>query len=122
MIDEDTRFMVAKHLSKTRTQRDCTILFKDAADRAISKPKFIFADDCFAYRKPFNKVFWEYGEPTKLIQNVGINSRKTNNIVERLHGTLKDMLRARRGLDSMEKTELLLKGWFIHYNFFRPHH
>jgi len=121
MIDEDTRFMVAGHLSKTRTQKDCTILFKDAADRAINMPKFIFSDGCFAYRKPFNKVFWEYGEPTKLIQNVGINSRRTNNIVERLHGTLKDMLRARRGLDSMEKTELLLKGWFVHYNFLRPH-
>ncbi|TQD24977.1 IS6 family transposase [Methanolobus vulcani] len=122
MIDEDTRFMVAGHLSKTRTNKDCTILFQDAATRAVNKPRFIFADGCFAYRKPFNKVFYERcNKYTELIQNVGINSRRTNNIVERLHGSLKDMLRARRGLDSMEKTELLLKGWFVHYNFLRPH-
>ena len=122
MIDEDTRFMVAGHLSNTRTNKDCTILFQDAADRAMSKPKFIFADGCFAYRKPFNKVFYDHRtKDTRLIQNVGINSRRTNNIVERLHGSLKDMLRARRGLDSMDKTRLLLKGWFVYYNFLRPH-
>jgi transposase-like protein len=121
IIDEDTRFLVAGHLSHTRTNDDCTILFKDAANRAVNMPKFIFSDGCFAYRKPFNKVFWEYGQPTKLIQNVGINSRRTNNMIERLHGTLKDMLRARRGLDSMDKTRMLLKGWFVHYNFLRQH-
>lgn len=121
MIDEDTRFLVAGHLSKTRTNNDCIIVFKDAIGRTVNKPKFIFADGCFAYRKPFNKVFWEYGQPTKLIQNIGINSRKTNNVVERLHGTLKDMLRARRGLDSVEKTESILRGWFVYYNFLRPH-
>lgn len=42
-------------------------------------------------------------------------------MIERLHGTLKDMLRARRGLDSMDKTRMLLKGWFVHYNFLRQH-
>jgi transposase-like protein len=122
IIDEDTRFMVAGHLSNTRTNKDCTILFQDAADRAVNKPRFVFADGCFAYRKPFNKVFYERcNKYTELIQNVGINSRRTNNIVERLHGSLKDMFRARRGLDSMDKTRLLLKGWFVHYNFLRPH-
>jgi Transposase and inactivated derivatives len=122
IIDEDTRFMVAGHLSHTRTNKDCTILFEDAANRAINNPEFIFSDGCFAYRKPFNKVFYERcNKSTQLIQNVGINSRRHNNLVERLHGSLKDMLRARRGLDSMDKTRLLLKGWFVHYNFLRPH-
>ena len=31
------------------------------------------------------------------------------------------MLRARCGLDSVEKTSIILKGWFVYYNFLRPH-
>ena len=31
------------------------------------------------------------------------------------------MLRARRGLDSVEKTGIVLRGWFVYYNFLRPH-
>ena len=31
------------------------------------------------------------------------------------------MLRARRGLDSVEKTTSLLRGWFVYYNFLKPH-
>jgi len=47
-----------------------------------------------------------------------MGSRVTNNVVERLHGTLKDMLKITRGLENGEE---LLKGWFVHYNFVRPH-
>lgn len=42
-------------------------------------------------------------------------------MVERLHGTLKDMLRSRRGMDSHTQTEAMLDGWFVYYNFLRPH-
>jgi len=31
------------------------------------------------------------------------------------------MLRARRGMDQDDKTEAMLKGWFVYYNFLRPH-
>jgi transposase-like protein len=123
MIDEDTRFLVAGHLSKTRTNKECETLFNDALNRAVKKPKKMFSDGCFAYRKAFLRVFYDNHQSCVLFQNVGINSRKNphHNMIERLHGTLKDMLRARRGLDSVEKTESILKGWFVYYNFLRPH-
>jgi len=47
-----------------------------------------------------------------------IGSSVTNNVIERLHGTLKDRLKVTRGLENGEE---LLKGWFVHYNFVRPH-
>lgn len=113
--------MVAQHLSTTRTIKDSTKLFMDARNRAIKKPKIIYADGCFAYRKGFNKAFYDHHQSCKLVQNVGINGRPHQNIIERLHGTLKDMLRARRGMDSETKTEAMLEGWFVYYNFLRPH-
>ena len=57
----------------------------------------------------------------ELVQRVGIRARETNNIVERLHGTLKDRTRCMRGLHSYESTKLLLEGWTVHYNCVRPH-
>jgi len=57
----------------------------------------------------------------ELIQNVGINKKINQNIVERLHGTLNDMLRSRRGMSKNESTESMLDGWFVYYNFLRPH-
>ena len=121
IIDEDTRFMVAGHLLKSRTNDDCSILFKSALNRANTKPKEVVSDGCFAYRKPFHSVFYDNKQTCKLTQFVGINGKKHQNIIERLHGSLKDMLRARRGLDSVEKTSIILRGWFVYYKFLRPH-
>jgi hypothetical protein len=50
-----------------------------------------------------------------------IRARETNNIVERLHGTLKDRTKPMRGLKSFESTKLLLEGYVVHYNCVRPH-
>jgi transposase-like protein len=121
IIDEKTRFMVAEHLSPSRKTKDSLKLFKDAHKKAIKKPRIIYSDGCFAYRKGFSKVFWDHHRSCQLIQNVGINGRVHQNMVERLHGTLKDMLRARRGMDQGTKTEAMLDGWFVYYNFLRPH-
>lgn len=51
----------------------------------------------------------------------GIRARETNNIVERLHGTLKDRLKPMRGLKNDERAKTLLNGYVINYNFCRKH-
>lgn len=121
IIDRKTRFMVAGHLSDTRTIKDGVKLFREAKKKAIRNPQVIFSDGCFTYRRAFNKVFYDHHRNCRLVQKVGLNGRTNQNVIERLHGTLKDMLRARRGMDSGVKTGSMLKGWFVHYNFLRPH-
>jgi hypothetical protein len=49
-----------------------------------------------------------------------MRARETNNIVERLHCTLKDRTKPMRGLKSYDSTKLLLEGWSVHYNCVRP--
>jgi transposase-like protein len=103
--------MVAEHLSPTRTIKDSTKLFTDASNRMVKRPKIIYSDGCFAYRKGFNKAFYtNKRDNTILIQNIGINGRPHQNIVERLHGSLKDMLRARRGMNSDTSMKTMLDG------------
>ncbi|MGA2308174.1 MAG: integrase core domain-containing protein [Candidatus Bathyarchaeia archaeon] len=55
------------------------------------------------------------------MQRVGIRVRETNNLVERMHGTVKDRTRVMRGLKSFDSTKSLLEGFTIHYNYVRPH-
>jgi len=123
MIDEDTKFMVASHISNTRTFEDTVAIFKKGFQQSKVKPRAVFVDGCNAYKSAFNKVFYTMRKDTRpeLIQRVGIRARETNNVVERLHGTLKDRTRCMRGLHSYDSTKLLLEGWSVHYNCVRPH-
>jgi putative transposase len=123
MIDEDTKFLVASHLSGTRTFEDTVAIFKKGFDQSKVRPKAVFVDGSHVYSRAFNKVFYTLRKDTRpeLVQRVGVRTRETNNIVERLHGTLKDRTKPMRGLKSYESTRLLLEGYSVHYNCVRPH-
>jgi putative transposase len=123
MIDEDTRFLVASHISGARTLEDTIAIFKKGFEQSKVRPKAVFVDGSHVYSTAFNKVFWTMRKATRpeLVQRVGIRARETNNIVERLHGTLKDRTKPMRGLKSFESTKLLLDGYAVHYNCVRPH-
>ncbi len=123
MIDEDTKFLVASHVSGTRSMEDTIAIFQKGFDQSKVRPKAVFVDGSHVYSSAFNKVFWTMRKDTRpeLVQRVGIRARETNNIVERLHGTLKDRTKPMRGLKSFESTKLLLEGYAVHYNCVRPH-
>jgi len=123
MIDEDTKFLVASHLSETRTLKDTIAIFKKGVEQSKVRPRAVFVDGSHAYKTAFNKVFWTMRKATRpdFVQRVGVRTRETNNIVERLHGTLKDRTRPMRGLKDFESTNAILEGYTVHYNFVREH-
>lgn len=123
IIDEDTRFIVATHLSDRRNIKETIELFKKTVKNGKQRPKAMYFDGSHTYKRAFNKIFYSRykSKRVQFIQNVGLNARKTNNLVERLHGTLKDRLKPMRGLKSEKKSKCLLNGFVVHYNFVRPH-
>jgi len=123
MVDEETRFLVASHVSGTRTLEDTIAMFKKGYEQSKKRPKAIFVDGSFVYQPAFNKVFYSRykADRVELVQKVGIRSRETNNLVERLHGTIKDRTKPMRGLKSQKSTKAILEGYEVHYNFVRPH-
>lgn len=123
IIDEQTKFLVASHLSGGRTIEDVVTLFKKSMKIAKKKPTSIYVDGLPAYPKGFNKVFWTMRKENRpeLIKKVGLRAVNSNNSVERLHGTLKDRIKPMRGLKGMETVRTLLEGWTVHYNLVRPH-
>jgi len=123
IIDEQTKFLVAGHLSKTRTTEDAITLFEKSLKVAKRKPTSIYCDGLPAYVDGYNKVFYtmkKEGRP-ELIRKVGIRNIHNQNIVERLHCTLKDRLKPARGLKEEETVRTLLEGWVVHYNYVRKH-
>jgi len=123
IIDEQTRFLVASHLSGDRTTQDVIDLFEKSVKVAKRNPHVIYCDGLPAYPSGFNKVFWTMRKNTRpeLVRKIGLRAINSNNLVERLHGTLKDRTRITRGLKEMETVDTLLEGWVVHYNYVRKH-
>ncbi len=120
-LDEDTRFIVAHLLTERRTSEEAKKVFRQALEK--QRPIAFFTDGSFAYDDAFKTVFYSRFKTNKVewVRRVGIKARETNNIVERLHGTLKDRYKPMRGLKNDDKAESLLNGYVINYNFCRKH-
>lgn len=123
MIDEQTRFLVAGHLSGSRTTEEALAVFEKSIRVTKRKPVSIYCDGLPAYVDAYNKLFRtmkKEGRP-ELIRRVGIRNVHNQNRIERVHSTLKDRLKPTRGLKGEETVRTLLEGWVVHYNFVRKH-
>jgi len=118
VLDEGTRFLLASHLSKSRTIRDVETVMNRAHKRAGKAPHFILSDKLAAYIDGIEKVF---GSESHHIQSQGMTTETNINIIERFHSTVKERTKILRGFKTMVSAELLMDGFLIHYNFFRPH-
>jgi transposase-like protein len=111
IIDEQTKFLVAGHLSSVRSTEECVALFEKSIKVAKRKPVSIYCDGLPAYVDGYNKVFRTLKKEVRpeLIRRVGIRNVHNQNAVERLHSTLKDRLKPTRGLKGVKPLEPYLK-------------
>jgi transposase-like protein len=121
IMDKDTRFLLASTISKNREVEDARKAFRTAKERAKQKPLSITTDGLQSYNDAFKKEFFTLRNPrTEHIHSAGIRAtRKNNNIVERLNGTVRERNKVMRGLKNEETA--ITKGFEIYYNFIRPH-
>lgn len=118
IIDEGTRFLLASHLSKHRGILDVATVMRRAWIRTDKAPRFIISDSWGTYPDGIERVFGAY---SKHIQSKGFTEEINTNLIERFHGTLKDRTKVLRGFKTLDTAELILDGFLINYNFFRPH-
>jgi transposase-like protein len=118
MIDTKTRFLVASHISYTRTKRDAQQLMKQAYNLTGKIPRVIYTDKLRAYLDGIELTF---GADTRHKQGGPFDIEVNTNFIERFHGTIKSRTKVMRGLHTLKTAVLFLDGWFVHYNFFRPH-
>ncbi len=117
VMDAETRYILASHLSPNRDKRAAVAVMRKAAEAATEPPKTVKTDQLGSYTQAIKDVFPEAVH----IQSQGIRAFTNNNRSERLQGTFRQRAKTLRGLDSLETGQRYLDGWVIDYNLFREH-
>lgn len=118
IIDRDTRFLLASHMSQNRGTQQAKKLMELASERAGKIPKKVITDSLKAYLDGIELVF---GADTKHIQSSPFSEIDSTNIIERFQATIKERTKVLWGFKTPETARLILSGFLIHYNYFRPH-
>jgi putative transposase len=118
IIDDETRFLLGSHISLTRTIKDAQILMENALEYAGKMPKIIFTDRLAAYLDGIELTF---GSDTQHIQGSPFEIENNTNKIERFHSTLKSRTEIMRGMQNPKTATLIMNGWLVNYNYFRPH-
>jgi putative transposase len=118
IIDADTRFLLASHLTTTRGKADAQALMEKASKRAGKIPKVVVTDRLNSY---LDGIELAYGSDTKHKAGSPFEIENNTNLIERFHGSLKDRTKVMRALKNKTTLQRFSDGWLVHYNFFRPH-
>lgn len=126
VIDDETRFHLASVVSKERKINDARKVLITAKKRSHGKkPSFIITDGLKSYVKAVDDEFHTVKRDTIHVSNVGIRGKHAgsdifdNNLVERLHGTIRERNKTQRGLK--DEYSAFIRGHQVYYNFIRPH-
>lgn len=127
VLDNESRFLLATHLSKNRSLQNTRIPIKKAKQATESRPTEVFTDGMPSYSTAVSK---EFGK--KMVGSYGgfwsphvrvpsIRAKESNNLVERLHGTEKERIKVMRGFDQDNGCASLMEGFRVHYNLVKTH-
>ena len=118
VMDEDTPYVLAAHLSRTRDTTDAIIVFEKALANANRPPKKITTDGLGSYVDAIRAVFLK---GTKHEMSEGIYELVNNNLNERLQGSFRRRTKTQRGLEALRTAQDYLDGWVLDCNFFKDH-
>lgn len=123
LLDHETRFLIASEVTKHRSIEDARKVLQEAKDVADGqRPDFIITDKLPAYKQAITKEFYTTRKPrTEHVKLKNIREGTNNNIVERLHGTIRERTKVMRGMDNDKSAETMLEANRIYYNYLRPH-
>jgi len=123
LLDHETRFLIASEVTKHRNIEDARKVLQEAKQVANGQsPDFVVTDKLPAYKQAVTKEFYTMKKPrTGHVRLKSIKEGTNNNVVERLHGTIKERTKVMRGMDTDKSAEAMLEGNRLYYNYIRPH-
>ena len=115
LMDGDTRFLLANHVSQGRTTADARQAFREAKTAGKMEPKVVLTDGLDSYKVAAQREF-----PNAIhVSGVGLQGRLNNNRMERFHGTFKERSKVMRSIKKPNSS--IIEGQRIYYNHIRPH-
>jgi putative transposase len=118
IIDADTRFLLASLTTTTRGTKDAKLLMEKAARVAGKAPKIVITDKLAAYLDGTELAF---GGDTKHWVGGPFDIQSNTNLIERLHGSIKERTKVMRGLRTPQTAKRFLDGWMLYYDYMKPH-
>jgi putative transposase len=115
LMDGDTRFLLANHVSYGRRISDAREAFRDAKKIAKVEPRVVLTDGLESYRPAAEKEFPEAIH----VAGVGIQGRINNNRMERYHSTFKERSKVMRAIKRTDSA--FIEGQRVYYDYLRPH-
>lgn len=122
VIDNESRFWLATQITQKREIADARKVLAQASSLSRMRPMAVVTDGLRAYEDAISKEFYTMKTPrTQHVRIPNIRDRSNNNMVERLHGTIRQRNKVMRGLDDEATAQTIMDGMRIYYNFLRPH-
>ena len=121
MMDEQTRFWIAKEVGETKFTEDVRPLFQLAKQIAGKTPRTLVSDGAANFHEAYNKEFrtTRLETRTEHIRHIRLSGDYNNNKMERLNGEIRDREKVMRGLE--RKDSPILTGYQLFHNYVRPH-
>jgi putative transposase len=116
VIDADTRYLLATHVSFTRSGRDAKALMDLAQKRAGKSPKVVVTDKLAAYIMAIEDAV---GADSKHRRGGPFDVTASTSLIERFHRTLEQRTKVFQKFKDIDDIRLLTDGWLINYNFFK---
>lgn len=133
VLDHDTRFLLATHVSNGRDLDNTRIPIRKAKMVTPDRPVEVLSDGMNSYpvavgkelgrrATPFDDPAHVHGgrfSPHRRVPS--IRAKDSNNRIERFHGTEKERFKVMRAFDGEPGTQVLSDGLRVHYNLVREH-
>jgi len=124
VMDHDTRFLLATHVSTGRGLDDTRAPLHKAKGVTPDRPMEVFSDGMRSYPRAIRKELgYRSGDrivnPHRRVPS--IRAAESNNPIERFHGTEKERTKVMRAFDNEKGTSNLMEGFRAHYNLVRDH-
>ena len=117
VVDFETHFLLASHLAKSRSIAAVKTVVEMAREKPQTTPQSILYNCSIATSENISLSLPANFEG---IQLQGLNVNATLGFTGQLHTALHQRNRVMQNLRSLRMATLVLNGFSIHYNFFRP--
>lgn len=120
LMDDETRYWIAKEISDKKEGHDASGLFREAKEVTKTSPKLMITDGLPSYDEAFRKEFFVQKNPRPVhIKHIRLQGDMNNNKMERMNGEFRDREKVVRGLKKDDSP--LIDGYQIFHNYIRPH-
>ena len=121
MMDDETRFWIAKQVSDSKYTEDVRPLFRKSTEVAGKKPKVLISDGARNFMQAHKKEWYSNYKNEKVthIRHIHFKGDKNNNKMERLNGEIRDREKTMRSLKKDDSP--IITGMQIHHNYIRTH-